>query len=53
MESMPACRIPGKAIWHVDINRVINPRVVERRRVDIRLNEIGEEIERPGIRRGK
>ena len=53
MESRPACRIPNKAVWHVHINRVINPRAAERRRVDIRLDEIGEEIERPRIRRGK
>ena len=53
MESRPASRIPKKAVWHVHINRVINPRVAERRRVDIWLDEIGEEIERPRIQKGK
>ena len=49
VESRPASRIPKKAVWHIHINRVINPRLAERRRVDIRLDEIGEEMERPRI----
>ena len=53
MESRPASQIPKKAVWHVHINQVINPRVAECCRVDIRLDEIGEEIKRPRIRRGK
>ena len=48
-----ASLIPKKAVWHVHIKRVINPRVAERRPVDVRLDEIGEEIKRPRIRGGK
>ena len=53
VESRPASRIPKKAVWHIHINRVINPRVAERCPVDIPLDEIGEEIERPRIPRGE
>ena len=52
MESEPVNQIPKKAVWQVHINQVINPRMAERRRLDIWLDEIGEEIERPRIRRG-
>ena len=49
MESRPTSRILKKAFWHVHINRVINLRVAERCQVDIRLDEIGEEMERSRI----
>ena len=53
VQSRPANRIPGKAICHIHITLVIDPRVAERQWVDIWLDEMGEGIERRRMQRDK